>query len=77
MDAERFGRDTGHGEREQKMASDADIDLREVRADELGFPTVCPQCGHGGYLDSIDLRNNRQHEHCVACQHRWVDVAAR
>lgn len=54
------------------------IDLRDhVLARErqavfaFGFPTRCPACGRGGYLDHIDLFRKVQHEHCPRCGIRW------
>ena len=38
---------------------------------EFGFPTRCPVCGGGGYLDHIDLNRMVQHEHCPSCEFRW------
>lgn len=37
----------------------------------FGFPTRCPVCGGGGYLDHIDLFRMVQHEHCPSCNFRW------
>ena len=50
-----------------------EVDLREPETViRLGYPSDCPQCGHRGYLDHIDLRAHQQHEHCVQCGHRWT-----
>jgi hypothetical protein len=38
---------------------------------EFGYPTRCPVCGGGGYLDHIDLFRMVQHEHCPRCEFRW------
>ena len=38
---------------------------------EFGYPTRCPACGNGGYLDHIDLFRMVQSEHCSRCSFRW------
>jgi hypothetical protein len=38
---------------------------------EFGYPTRCPACGGGGYLDHIDLHRMIQHEHCPRCEFTW------
>ncbi len=51
----------------------------DLRGDEpvirLGYPSDCPQCGHRGFLDHVDIRNRSQTEHCTACGHRWNETA--
>ena len=37
----------------------------------FGFPTRCPACGGGGYLDHIDLFRMVQSEHCPRCSVTW------
>lgn len=37
-----------------------------------GLPAPCPTCEGPGFLDLIDIRNHRQHEHCVRCGISWV-----
>ena len=49
------------------------VDLRE-RGPKLdfGFPTPCPECGENGYLDSIDLIDQRMYQHCPSCDAKWT-----
>lgn len=39
----------------------------------LGYPRDCPECGHHGYLDHVDIEQGEQTEHCPSCGHRWRD----
>ena len=57
------------------------VDLREPAPAappkfEFGFPTLCPECGAPGYLDSIDVVQNVMYEHCPSCFHRWTTTEA-
>ena len=50
------------------------IDLREPTpppAPEFGYPTMCPECGARGYLDSIDPGEKVMYQHCPTCFARW------
>lgn len=38
---------------------------------EAGMPAPCPRCYGPGFLDLIDVRRRRQHEHCVSCRVAW------
>jgi hypothetical protein len=37
-----------------------------------GIPAPCHVCGGEGFLDVIDVRRDRQHEHCTRCPASWV-----
>jgi formate dehydrogenase maturation protein FdhE len=43
---------------------------------EFGFPTPCPSCGTGGYLDSINPFDGIQYQHCPSCLNRWTTTEA-
>jgi hypothetical protein len=38
---------------------------------EFGFPTKCPSCLGGGYLEHIDPFRRVQYEHCRDCGLKW------
>lgn len=60
--------------RRRKETEQVEIDLRgDEPVIRLGYPNNCPQCGHRGYLDHIDVENHTQAEHCTACGHRWSE----
>jgi hypothetical protein len=42
------------------------------RVADPGLPAPCPTCDGPGFLDLIDIRHRRQHEHCVRCGVSWV-----
>jgi hypothetical protein len=53
------------------------IDLRaQASAMEFGFPTPCPACGAGGYLDSINTFDGVQYQHCPSCLNKWTTTEA-
>ncbi|HEV3227559.1 MAG TPA: hypothetical protein VGZ52_12015 [Acidimicrobiales bacterium] len=48
------------------------LDLREQKpALRFGYPTPCPECGANGYLDSIDVEDQRMFQHCPTCFAKW------
>jgi hypothetical protein len=48
-------------------------ELAELWATTLpGVPAPCYACGGRGFLDVIDVRHDRQHEHCTQCSATWV-----
>jgi hypothetical protein len=44
---------------------------KPVVAEEFGRPTLCPACGHNGYLDGIDIKRRIMFQHCPACATKW------
>ena len=49
------------------------IDLRERHPEpKFGYPTPCPECGANGYLDSIDLLEQKMYQHCPTCFAKWT-----
>lgn len=67
--------------RTRRSSDDAVLDLRsdpvidltgaEVPKAEWGFPTRCPECGHHGYLDRIDVIHEIMFQHCPSCWAKW------
>jgi len=57
--------------RKQQPSPEPIVDLREPRF-EFGYPTTCPECGGGGYLDHIDLVDRVMHQHCPSCWTKWI-----
>ena len=35
------------------------------------LPSLCPDCGGGGYLDSINLARETKAQTCMDCGVRW------
>jgi hypothetical protein len=64
----------GKRQRTAQVEAPADpvIDLRGAEPVIIfGKPAPCPDCGHAGYLDSIDPQNRVMYQHCPACFGRW------
>jgi hypothetical protein len=61
--------------------SPAVVDLRDPAPApaprfEFGFPTLCPECGAPGYLDSIDVVECVMYQHCPTCWNQWSTTEA-
>ena len=59
-----------------KKRTQPEIDLREPEPTGpapfiFGYPTRCPACSSGGFLDHIDPFKKVQYEHCPVCLTKW------
>ncbi|HEX4820021.1 MAG TPA: hypothetical protein VFV00_07425 [Acidimicrobiales bacterium] len=43
----------------------------EILDEPVVLPSLCPECGAGGYLDSINLARETKVQTCMDCGVRW------
>jgi predicted Zn-ribbon and HTH transcriptional regulator len=53
-----------------------DLVAMSTMGQEWGQPGHCPECGHQGFLDRIDLVGRELYQHCPSCEHRWITSEA-
>ena len=57
--------------RPQPLPWSRSTDLIEILDEPAVLPSLCPDCGGDGYLDSINLARETKAQTCKACGTRW------